>query len=404
MLLVMAQVHSIDYRESLVDMMKITSMLNFEKGSRVTAPSLTQNLPYFHRSNKDFSEIALNIETYMPLLFKGMGAYLGREFEVLAECLYSGFRYERSELSEALKHALEACSAISGESSAETRFCAMMVLATVLAAEGKDAELEEVFENLENMIEKKSAYFLSANLRAFKCRLLLANGDVIAAQDWLSDNSFGFDDNVTLYENYQQFTTARAYITVGNFTNAILVLQKLLIFSERFRRPLDIIEANILLSIAFWKKGQGSQPIALEHLEKAIVIASDYSYTQVFATEGAELVTMLQRLNRKYAQKDPSEKDLLLFVRSLALHTAAEAKRRKGLTGGRIVEALKFTDKQMSVMRLMCDGFERNDIAEKLGVKPYTVKSHLELIYKKLDVSNRVDAVLKIKELGLLSR
>ena len=50
----------------------------------------------------------------------------------------------------------------------------------------------------------------------------------------------------------------------------------------------------------------------------------------------------------------------------------------------------------------LCDGCSRNEIAENMGLKPYTIKSHIELIYRKLDVSNSVGAILKIMELGIL--
>jgi DNA-binding NarL/FixJ family response regulator len=89
------------------------------------------------------------------------------------------------------------------------------------------------------------------------------------------------------------------------------------------------------------------------------------------------------------------------FIKTLHIAAIAMSKHSKGLTGGRMPENLSFTDKQKNVMRLLCNGLSRNEIAAKMGLKPYTVKSHMELIYKKLDVSNIVDAVLKIKELGL---
>ena len=46
-------------------------------------------------------------------------------------------------------------------------------------------------------------------------------------------------------------------------------------------------------------------------------------------------------------------------------------------------------------------GCSRNEIAAIMGLKPNGVKSHTTLIYKKLDVSNSVEAVLKIKALSL---
>ncbi|MCL2221781.1 MAG: LuxR C-terminal-related transcriptional regulator, partial [Oscillospiraceae bacterium] len=58
--------------------------------------------------------------------------------------------------------------------------------------------------------------------------------------------------------------------------------------------------------------------------------------------------------------------------------------------------------KQKEVMRLMCAGHSRNDIAQIMGLKPSGVKSHTKLIYQKLTVSNSIEAVIKIKEAGFL--
>ena len=73
------------------------------------------------------------------------------------------------------------------------------------------------------------------------------------------------------------------------------------------------------------------------------------------------------------------------------------------LTGGRITWPLKFTGPQMAAMRLLCDGLSRNEIAGRMGITLYGVKSHMKLIYKKLDVPGGIEAVIKIKELGLFN-
>jgi DNA-binding CsgD family transcriptional regulator len=57
--------------------------------------------------------------------------------------------------------------------------------------------------------------------------------------------------------------------------------------------------------------------------------------------------------------------------------------RTKGLTGGRVAKPLKFTGQQKTVMGLLCEGMSRNEIADRMGISPYSVKSHLELIYKR---------------------
>ena len=392
--------HCIDYRVSMIKVFEMLSQFHFEGDIGAATPTLTHNMPFFHRSNRDFSEILLDPERNMYLTEQSIGVIIGREFAVLKECLVSGFLFERGFMVEAYRHALEACANINEGCNPEVRFCALMILAAVLDAEGNEADANRVLGDVDEMIERNSAFYLSANLRAFKCRRKLAVGDEEAAREWLANYNRDLYDVLTFFEIYQHFTTARAFITVGDNTRAVLILQKLLRLSERYRRPLDVIESRILLSIAYWKKGRGGQLIALEHLEQAVLTANVYGYTQLFANEGPELVAILQRLVRRTAQKDGSGGDLYTFARSALV--AASSKRGKGLTGGRVPEGLAFTDKQKTILRLMRDGYNRNEIAEKTGVKPYTVKSHIGLIYKKLNVSNRFDANAKAKDLGIL--
>jgi hypothetical protein len=80
-------------------------------------------------------------------------------------------------------------------------------------------------------------------------------------------------------------------------------------------------EAKILLSIAFWKRGRGYQTEALGLMAEAIRSANGYGYTQVFANEGAELVNMLQRLVKAASQKDCSGELPAAFVKTLYIKT-----------------------------------------------------------------------------------
>jgi LuxR family maltose regulon positive regulatory protein len=391
-----------DYRESFVQTMKTLKRIPFKGNFKAAMPSLTHNMPLFHRSSRDFSELVHDIEKNITLFLKSFEAVLGDETKVIAEAVRAGLLYEKGSLNEAHEHALTACSNITGDCSAEIKFCAMMILASVFYADCQNSEADKVINNVRDMIERDKAFYLNANLKAFLFRQRLSEGDKSAAIEWLKDCNGSLLDNLSFFKNYQYFTTARAYIVIGDYTNAVMFLRKLLELNERYRRTLDIIEACILLAVIYWKKSRGGQSMALDYLERAIVTAHEYKYTQVFANEGAELINMLHRLQKRSVQEKYAGKLHSGFVKTLYISAVAGGGRSKGLTSGRPVENLKFTDKQKVIMTLMCEGYSRNKIAEKTGLKPNTVKSHLELIYKKLDVSNSIDAALKIKKLDVL--
>lgn len=54
------------------------------------------------------------------------------------------------------------------------------------------------------------------------------------------------------------------------------------------------------------------------------------------------------------------------------------------------------TNREKEILELIKTGLQNKEIAEKLHISPQTVRKHLENIYEKLQVSNRVEAILKL--------
>ena len=67
----------------------------------------------------------------------------------------------------------------------------------------------------------------------------------------------------------------------------------------------------------------------------------------------------------------------------------------------RIVEN-RLTEREFNVISLVVEGLTNSQIAEKLHISVHTVKAHLEAIYDKFGVSNRVQAAIKAIILGLV--
>ena len=64
-------------------------------------------------------------------------------------------------------------------------------------------------------------------------------------------------------------------------------------------------------------------------------------------------------------------------------------------------DTLGLTPRQVDVLRMLVDGRSNKSIARGLDLSPSTVKTHLEAIFLRLNVSSRTQAVVAAARLGL---
>jgi len=64
--------------------------------------------------------------------------------------------------------------------------------------------------------------------------------------------------------------------------------------------------------------------------------------------------------------------------------------------------AREFTERELTVLRLLDGGPSNREIGRILYVSPNTVKAHLKSIYRKLEVSSRKEAVNQACARGLI--
>jgi LuxR family transcriptional regulator, maltose regulon positive regulatory protein len=62
----------------------------------------------------------------------------------------------------------------------------------------------------------------------------------------------------------------------------------------------------------------------------------------------------------------------------------------------------EFSDREIAVLRLLSGDLSQREIGNALYISFNTVKTHSKTIYRKLNVSQREDAVVRARELGLI--
>jgi DNA-binding NarL/FixJ family response regulator len=87
----------------------------------------------------------------------------------------------------------------------------------------------------------------------------------------------------------------------------------------------------------------------------------------------------------------------MAFALFSRLAELARARRRTN-----VLESLVLTSRELDVLRLISAGLSNRDMAERMSLSFHTVKNHVQNIFKKLDVTRRIEAVEHARRQGWL--
>ncbi|MFC6159863.1 LuxR C-terminal-related transcriptional regulator [Kribbella jiaozuonensis] len=240
-----------------------------------------------------------------------------------------------------------------------------LAMARIREAEG---DLDSALELLDAAIKVYVGDF-SPNVRpltAVRARLLIARGELAAAQEWAA----GLPDELSYLHEYEHVTLAR--LMMAQHQDAGPLLDKLREAAEG--RTGSLIEILVLQSLA----ARDPAP-----LERALALAEPEGYVRVFIADGT---AMLQRQRSAYAQR-------LLDAAGRPTHVT---------TPQSLIDPL--SERELDVLRLLTSELDGPSIARELVVSLNTVRTHTKHIYTKLGVNNRRAAIRRAHQLGLLTR
>jgi LuxR family maltose regulon positive regulatory protein len=130
---------------------------------------------------------------------------------------------------------------------------------------------------------------------------------------------------------------------------------------------------------------------AISKLERALSLAEPEGYVRTFVDEGKPMERLLRRALSRDIQPNYVARLLAVFSEKVEV---------KASGGQALIEPL--TEREIEVLRLIVAGFSNPEIAKELVIAVSTVKSHINHIYSKLEVSSRTQAVKKAQELKLI--
>ena len=368
--------------------------------SGVKTTSLTGNMPFIHRSHRDYSDFATDIEGNLEAAGQIFAVMLQGDFACGSAALGAMLYFEKNMLKKAEENALQAVAALRPSTVAELRFSVDITLAVVLFALGQVKTAEEKLAQIEKNLTEQDAAYLLPNFMAVETKHLLLDGNKKAASDWLENYFVTQSEQLELYKIHQHFTTARAYIVLGKTEEAMRYIVRLEKLGEDFHRPLDLAEAAVLRAIVEWHTGKRKE--AQDTLEKALLSMQEYGFIRIVAAEGEAVLPILRKVALR-VERDGYEGLLHpRYIHEVTLAAYEQSKRYKGLAAHLNPKPVRLSKQQKHILTLLAQGYKYKEIMELTGLTIHTVKSHASAAYAKLDVNNSMDAALKARELGLI--
>lgn len=129
----------------------------------------------------------------------------------------------------------------------------------------------------------------------------------------------------------------------------------------------------------------------------AIVAASEELRTRLAAALAADPAFDVVAVGAALTDVAPSA-DVVLVARDVEDSPPSAQDEESAATQTRAA----LTNREREILALLADGLGNKQIAARLGISTNTVKTHLELLFEKIGVSSRAEAVAAGVRRGLL--
>jgi LuxR family maltose regulon positive regulatory protein len=312
----------------------------------------------------------------------------------------SDLHCEYNDLKTANQHLLssQALGELAGLPQNPYRWCAAM--ARIRVAQG---DLNGALDLLDQAERLYDANF-SPNVRPIatrKVRVWVAQGRLGEALGWVREQGLSVEDKLSYLREFDHITLARLLLACyqrdregSSIAGVVGLLERLLKAAEEGGRVGSVIEILILQAIAY--HAQGDLHAALLPLQHALTLAEPEGYVRMFLDEGPSMMQLLREASAREIMPDYIGKLLAAFEEG-----QRKSEGKPDLSPAQLlIEPL--SQRELEILHLIAQGLSNRQIGERLFLALDTVKGHNRIIFDKLQVHRRTEALARARELGLL--
>lgn len=376
---------SLPQREADVVEARMRELYELSRTRHLKLPhfSITGMMPSVINGGRDISGWTIENEMIEKIFNSDPEGILGKDGVGLAECISCEVCFERDEeiLSGMMQLAAKMAE-IHRRGTPDTEFAATALMARMQMRQGNAKSALDMIEKLRDSMNDAETERLLPNIDAMRCRIWLCMGMLDEAEKWYrNDAPPAAAQRLRTMWRYRYVTRAMVEMARGDCESALVTLSALMPYYRSCGRVIDTINADALMGIAYFRLGRSEWR---ERLYEALEMSEKYGFIQPIAQHGAAVLPLMT----KAAAERPD---------SAFIQKALESARKQAVNypdllrpQPQLTEQLSPAEKQ--VLKLICSNMSNKEIADMLGVKLATVKTHVVHILQKLGVKRRSEA------------
>jgi LuxR family maltose regulon positive regulatory protein len=187
---------------------------------------------------------------------------------------------------------------------------------------------------------------------------------------------------------------ARVLLAQGDSSAALAILEP---FSQQMETKGwadESLKTMILQAIALHAHGEKDK--AMQLLGETLTLAEPGGFIRLFVDEGPPMAHLLSEAAAQGIRPDYISKLLAAFK------AEAPKSKEKSYQPTALPLSESLSQRELEVLQLIAQGLSNREISERLFLALDTVKGHNRIIFGKLQVQRRTEAVARARKLGLL--
>ncbi|MEL7646831.1 MAG: LuxR C-terminal-related transcriptional regulator [Sedimentibacter sp.] len=310
------------------------------------------------------------------------GAGVGSEALCSAEyCLETGDAYSAEIL--AIKSLYEA------RSSHQTSMavCAVFTLARIYILQNRYTEALHVLMELGVDVESNVESILLNTYDLCLGYIYACAGEYKNIPKWIRDGDMTINSLLMQGAVFSYVVYGKSLILSENWAKAEALCETFNNYFKIFNNQLGFIHNCLNLSIAAYKRGNASK--SKSNLLNALSIGQADGIMMPFAENGANLLPILHGvhendgINMEYVSK---------IIELCSRYDDVVSNLNNTI----------LTQREVEILKLVSKGMSRSEISEKLIISTSTVKTHIQNIYQKLEVSRKSEALEKAARINII--